>query len=53
MRAPTTINIEQHQDAKPITADQLCRCITGLDMHELAKDIIINTNGKYDFLFKK
>ena len=38
--------------APPITADQLCRCLTGMTISELAQDIARNPGGKYDDLYE-
>lgn len=46
-------NVVIDESARAITPDQLCRCVTGMTTEQLAKDIMLNRNGKYDFLYKK
>lgn len=38
-------------DAKKLTYDELCRCITGMALNDFIKAIRENKDGKYDSLY--
>ena len=38
-------------NARTMTMDQLCRCLTGMTILELALDIARNPGGKYNDLY--
>lgn len=37
-------------NAKPMTSDDICRCLTGMDVKRLAEAIKENKDGRYDDL---
>ena len=39
------------KQSQPLTADILCRCLTGKGISEFAEEIVRNESGKYDKLF--
>jgi len=38
-------------DAKKLTYDELCRCVTGMSLNDFIKAIRENKDGKYDSLY--
>ena len=46
-------NVAIEKNARPLTAEMLCRYITGKSIEALSQDIAQNRNGKYDSLYEK
>lgn len=46
-------NVAIEKNAKLLTAEMLCKYITGKSIEALSQDIVKNKNGKYDGLYEK
>ena len=49
---PSNCRVVESPTARDLTPDEICRCVTGLSIQQLAAAIIENKDGKYDICWK-